>query len=90
MAEQPTLASLLNRLELATERLEELSLSGNLNGGAGGAGGAVGRAIKKNTDAVQATVPASVENYDEIINGPLKAYLEQSEEIGVLVKEQVR
>ncbi|KAI8055823.1 adenylate cyclase associated N terminal-domain-containing protein [Syncephalis plumigaleata] len=88
MAEQPTLASLLNRLELATERLEDLSLSGNLNGSAGGAGRAVGRSIKKNADAVQATVPASVESYDEIINGSLKTYLEQSEEIGVLVKEQ--
>ncbi|RKP26766.1 adenylate cyclase associated N terminal-domain-containing protein [Syncephalis pseudoplumigaleata] len=86
-AEQPTLASLLTRLELATERLEDLSLSGNLAGG-GAAGRAVGRAIRKNVDAIQATVPASVESYDEIINGSLKRYLEHSEVIGDLVKEQ--
>ncbi|KAI9598790.1 adenylate cyclase associated N terminal-domain-containing protein [Syncephalis fuscata] len=86
MAEQPTLASLLARLELATERLEDLSLSSGSSGGA--AGGAVGRAISKNTDSIQATVPASVEQYDEIINGTLKTYLDQSNEIGDLVKEQ--
>ncbi|XP_051246210.1 adenylyl cyclase-associated protein 1 [Dicentrarchus labrax] len=61
------LASLVQRLEVAVNRLE--SMSGP--GGAGGAGDSTGGAVS-----------AYVEAYDVIVNGPLAEYLSLSQKIG--------
>ncbi|RKP08975.1 adenylate cyclase associated N terminal-domain-containing protein [Thamnocephalis sphaerospora] len=82
MAEQPTLASLLERLESATDRLETIALASAANPST------VQSSIAKNTESVLATVPASVESFDQLLQGSLKSYLDLSEEIGDPVKEQ--
>lgn len=68
------LSALIDRLEAATVKLENLS---------GSPAAAAGEPA-----STGATAPA-VAAYDEIINGPLKEFLSLSSQIGGLVQEQV-
>ncbi|KAG0346366.1 hypothetical protein BGZ54_005240, partial [Gamsiella multidivaricata] len=104
MTEISSLSSLLKRLEAATTKLEDLAMAGasasnvssSLTGNSGAhapqgqlsqlgdtpsAGGAAGG---------QGTSHPHVEGFDELLDGPLKNYLELSKTVGGVVEEQAK
>ncbi|KAG0013012.1 hypothetical protein BGZ82_002315 [Podila clonocystis] len=97
MTEISSLSTLLKRLEAATTKLEDLAMAGASASsvsssltGSSGAHAPQGQ-LSQIPDASGAQGEVShpnVEAYDELVDGPLKAYLELSKTIGGLVEEQ--
>jgi adenylyl cyclase-associated protein len=77
MAES-NLNNIINRLEVATSRLEELAK--NASFGQGGSSASAGDANSDNGPAIQA--------FDDIMNGSVQKFIELSNNIGSPVKEQ--
>ena len=96
------LTVLTNRLEAATSRLEDMAqpvtdAKPTTNGTGpgsmsdGGALGATPRAIAAaSPERGNDVLPASVEGFDGLINGPVTKFVNLSEELGGVVAEQVR
>lgn len=97
MTEISSLSTLLKRLEAATTKLEDLAMAGasasSVSSSLTGSSGALPQGqLSQIPDASGAQGEVShpnVEAYDELLDGPLKAYLELSKTIGGLVEEQV-
>jgi|SRR6266542_2619683 len=95
MTEYQTLTTLIKRLEAATSRLEDLgassSAANNLGrNSVGGQPAAPSLVSSQSNDAVVGgEVPPALAAYDELIEGPLKTFLELSKVIGGLVEDQV-
>jgi adenylyl cyclase-associated protein len=97
MSEHQSLTTLIKRLEAATSRLEDLAsssassaaVSNNLSRNS--VGGQPTVVSSQNNDAiVGGEVPPALAAYDELIEGPLKNFLEISKAIGGLVEDQVK
>ncbi|CAI2179393.1 13214_t:CDS:2 [Funneliformis geosporum] len=94
MTEYQSLKNLINRLEAATSRLEDLGTSSaaanNLSrNSAGGQPAAPSLVSSQSNDAVGGgEVSPTLAAYDELIEGPLKNYLERSKLIGGIVEDQ--
>jgi adenylyl cyclase-associated protein len=101
MAEISSLSSLLKRLEAATTKLEDLAMAGasasNVSSSLTGSSGA--HAPQGQLSQLAESAPASsqqdsthphVEGFDELLNGPAKAYFDLSKTVGDVVEEQVR
>jgi hypothetical protein len=93
---QQSLTTLIKRLEAATSRLEDLAsssassaaVSNNLSRNS--VGGQPAAVSSQNNDAiVSGEVPPALAAYDELIEGPLKNFLELSKAVGGLVEDQV-
>ncbi|CAG8655797.1 227_t:CDS:2 [Acaulospora morrowiae] len=82
MTEFQSLTTLIKRLEAATSRLEDLATSNVSNVSANNF------VSPTNIAAVSKTEPPVLEAYDELIEGPLKNFLELSKTIGGLVLDQ--
>ena len=91
--------TVLNRLEAATSRLEDLVptiADPSLN--TDGTHALSEQALSRDRGIHQAgslprqteTLPPAIDDFDAIINGPVKSFVNMSEEIGGLVAEQVR
>ncbi|CAG8436795.1 22196_t:CDS:2 [Rhizophagus irregularis] len=92
---QQSLTTLIKRLEAATSRLEDLAsssassaaVSNNLSRNS--VGGQPAAVSSQNNDAiVSGEVPPALAAYDELIEGPLKNFLELSKAVGGLVEDQ--
>jgi hypothetical protein len=86
--------TLLNRLEAATSRLEDIATSVD-SAGAATNGLAVGATTApadspEPTAPIPEPLPRSVEAFDEIIEGDIVDFVKASGKIGGLVEEQVR
>ncbi|CAG8641598.1 13917_t:CDS:2, partial [Funneliformis caledonium] len=93
MTEYQSLTNLIKRLEAATSRLEDLGTSSaaanNLSRtSAGGQPSAPSLVSSQSNDAVGGEVPPTLAAYDELIEGPLKNFLELSKVIGGIVEDQ--
>ncbi len=95
--------TLLRRLEAATSRLEDMvptmtDASASTNGlpALPEAGLSTGRGIDQPAGTVASPqpviepLPPAIDDFDALINGDVKTYVNMSEEIGGLVAEQVR
>lgn len=88
MSDFQSLTTLIKRLEAATSRLEDLATSSVSN--------AAGNNLGRNsisvapTSSSNAEVSPALDAYDELIEGPLKSFLELSKTIGGPVLEQVK
>lgn len=92
------LTAIINRLEAATSRLEDMAASAiDISGAPAPAPtgplpppptGAV-RAAPEQPRVIAEPLPESVEDFDSFITGPVKKYVNLSDEIGGLVSEQV-
>lgn len=80
MATTTDFAQLLKRLEQATVRLEDLSKIGS----------AVQGTVEAETSSSSKESCPAVKDFDELIQGPLKSMLALSDQIGGLLKEQVK
>lgn len=88
------LVELLNRLEAATCKLEEIALnqahtaaSGTSSASTSPTSAPASGSSSSNAGSA-APSPVSVEAYDELLAGPLAAFLDHSERVGGIVKEQ--
>ncbi|KAG0273124.1 hypothetical protein BGZ96_005006, partial [Linnemannia gamsii] len=99
MAEISSLSSLLKRLEAATTKLEDLAMAGssasNVSSSLTGSSGAHAPqgqlsqlAESAPTSSQQDATHPQVEGFDELLNGPAKAYFDLSKTIGDVVEEQ--
>ncbi|KAF9909945.1 hypothetical protein EC991_007748 [Linnemannia zychae] len=99
MAEISSLSSLLKRLEAATTKLEDLAMAGSSasNVSSSLTGSSSAQAPQGQLSQLAETAPASsqqesthphVEGFDELLNGPAKAYLDLSKTVGDVVEEQ--
>jgi len=77
------ISSLVKRLEAATARLEEIAR------GKAGSGITDASSASTSNSSAGGTEPLIVKEYDNIISGSFKAYLDASNNIGGSVKEQV-
>ena len=100
------LIKLMDRLEAATSRLEDMAQATTEPGvaavtanGTGVAGAAVGGAMGATAGALAATspgvgptevLPASIEGFDTLINDQVTKFVNLSEELGGVVAEQVQ
>jgi len=79
MAES-NLNNIINRLEVATSRLEELAKNSSF--GQGGSSASAGANVSdENSPSIQA--------FDDIMNGSVQKFIELSNNIGSPIKEQV-
>ena len=93
------LTSIINRLEAATSRLEDMAACTidlpKINGAAptpaptGPLPPPPTRAVAEAPKAVVEALPESVEDFDAFLSGPLKRYVNLSDEVGGPVAEQV-
>ncbi len=91
------LTAIINRLEAATSRLEDMAASAiDLNGAPTPAPTGplpppptTARAAPEPPKPIQEALPESVEDFDAFISGPVKKYVNLSDELGGLVSEQV-
>ena len=94
--------TLLRRLEAATSRLEDMvptmtgsSASANGQPALPEAGLSTGRGIDRPSGIISSPqlvlepLPPAIDDFDALINGDVKTYVNMSEEIGGLVAEQV-
>lgn len=90
--------TILGRLEAATSRLEDLvptiadpSLSTDGAEASSGQGPSADRALDqaRSPSRHMETLPPVIDDFDAIINGQVKSFVNMSEEIGGLVAEQV-
>ncbi|CAG8677246.1 10168_t:CDS:2, partial [Ambispora leptoticha] len=99
MSDFQSLTTLIKRLEAATSRLEDLATSGasvvtvgtNINRSSLGTQPVVPSSLvlPPNNDATAETEPPlALSAYDELIEGPLKTFVELSKSIGGLVEDQ--
>jgi adenylyl cyclase-associated protein len=79
---EPTLTSLLARLEAATDRLESIVLASAVD-----ASKSTPQPSPKPSTSTN-TIPASVENFDQLIQGSVKRFIELSEQLDEPIKEQ--
>lgn len=91
--------TILGRLEAATSRLEDLvpnigdtSLTTDDAQALSGQGPSTDRALDqaRSPSRHMETLPPVIDDFDAIINGQVKSFVNMSEEIGGLVAEQVR
>ncbi|KAE8452627.1 hypothetical protein EG329_013886 [Mollisiaceae sp. DMI_Dod_QoI] len=90
------LTAIINRLEAATSRLEDMAASAiDLNGAPTPAPTGplpppptTARAAPEPPKPIQEALPESVEDFDAFISGPVKKYVNLSDELGGLVSEQ--
>ena len=85
--------TIVDRLEAATSRLEDMvpamSENSTLNG-APSISDSAWQVDSTNPSSVPKTpLPASIHDFDSLINGDVKTFVNRSEEIGGLVAEQV-
>ena len=97
----PALTRLVDRLEAATSRLEDMAQpishpAGALNGTGlsskgtpSGMGATAGAVAATSPQTPTELLPASIEGFDELINGPVSKFVNLSEELGGAVAEQV-
>jgi adenylyl cyclase-associated protein len=97
MTEHQSLTTLIKRLEAATSRLEDLATSSASSAAVanrssvGGQPAASSLVSSQSSDAaVGGEALPALAAYDELIEGPLKNYLELSKAIGDLVENQVK
>lgn len=97
------LIEIMNRLEAATSRLEDMAqatmdptASANgvvsktaIAGGAAG-GGATGHAVTHAPAPQTESLPASIEAFDKLIASDVKKFVNLSEDLGGVVADQVR
>lgn len=91
------LTAIINRLEAATSRLEDMAASAiDISGAPAPAPTGplplpptAARAAPEPPKPVQEPLPESVEDFDAFITGPVKKYVNLSDELGGLVAEQV-
>ncbi|RIA98696.1 adenylate cyclase associated N terminal-domain-containing protein [Glomus cerebriforme] len=88
MTEHQSLTTLIKRLEAATSRLEDLASSGSPSSAVSVGGQPVAPSSQNNDVAVGGEIPPALAAYDELIEGPLKHFLELSKVIGGLVEDQ--
>ena len=90
--------TILGRLEAATSRLEDLvptiadpSLATDGIHAVSGQGPSAERAVEqaRSPSGQMETLPPVIDDFDAIINGQVKSFVNMSEEIGGLVAEQV-
>ncbi|KUJ17089.1 uncharacterized protein LY89DRAFT_669512 [Mollisia scopiformis] len=90
------LTAIINRLEAATSRLEDMAASAiDISGAPAPAPTGplppppvTARAAPEQPKPVQEALPESVEDFDAFITGPVKKYVNLSDELGGLVAEQ--
>lgn len=92
------LTAIINRLEAATSRLEDMAASAiDISGAPAPAPTgplpppptATARPVSEQPKAIPEALPESVEDFDAFITGPVKKYVNLSDELGGLVSEQV-
>jgi adenylyl cyclase-associated protein len=91
------LTTMLRRLEAATSRLEDIASSSIVydspvpNGGAAVASGSVAGSSVSQTSAPKApeALPPSIQDFDGLVDGELKEWLQLSSKLGAVIDGQV-
>jgi adenylyl cyclase-associated protein len=90
-----TLTNLLTRLEAATSRLEDIASSAasfeqpTTNGAAAAASSSTPAPAQPAKEAPKEELPQSIEDFDVLLKGDVKAWVDLSTALGGMVAEQV-